>query len=31
MVKRGKTLRNETRSEGAKNEGKKMCEKIAVV
>jgi hypothetical protein len=26
-VKRGKTLHTETGSEGAKNEGKKMCEK----
>ena len=26
-VKRVKTLRNETGSEGAKNEGKKRCEK----
>ena len=27
----GKTHRTETRAEGAKNEGKKMCEKKAVV
>ena len=30
-VKRGKTLHTETGSEGAKSEGKKMCEKKAVV
>lgn len=30
-MKRGKMLRNETRSEREKNEGKKMYEKKAVV
>ena len=30
-VKRGKALHSETGSEGAKSEGKKMCEKKAVV
>ena len=30
-MKRGKMLHTETGAEGAKNEGKKMCEKKAVV
>ncbi len=30
-MKRGKMLHTKTGSEGAKNEGKKMCEKKAVV